>query len=54
LIVLVAFTVGLVFWIVAWSLGIKSFDAFMVTILLTVVAATVRTMAPTINKILKP
>ena len=52
--VLVALTVGLVFWIIAWSLGVKAFDAFMVTILLTLVAATVRIMMPFINRILKP
>jgi Mn2+/Fe2+ NRAMP family transporter len=54
LIVLVALTVGLVFWIIAWSLGWKAFDAFMVTILLTVIAATVRTLMPFVNRILKP
>jgi uncharacterized integral membrane protein len=52
--VLVALTVGLVFWIVAWSLGVKAFDAFMVTILLTVLAATARAFMPYVNKLLKP
>jgi len=52
--VLVAFTVGLVFWLVAWSLGVKAFDAFMVTALITLRAATARIMMPTIQKILKP
>ncbi len=28
---LVALTIGLVWWVTAWSLGIKSFDAFMLT-----------------------
>ena len=51
---LVALTVGLVFWIIAWSLGVKAFDAFMVTILLTLIAATARIMMPFINRILKP
>ena len=51
---LVALTVGLVFWIIAWSLGVKAFDAFMVTILLTLLAATARIMMPFINRILKP
>ena len=51
---LVALTVGLVFWIGAWSLGVKAFDAFMVTILITLIAATVKTMMPFINRILKP
>jgi len=52
--VLVALTIGLVFWIIAWSLGVKAFDAFMVTILLTLIAATARVMMPFINRILKP
>ena len=52
--VLVALTVGLVFWIITWSLGVKAFDAFMVTMLLTLIAATARIMLPTIQKILKP
>jgi Mn2+/Fe2+ NRAMP family transporter len=37
--ILVALTVGLVWWVSAWSLGIKSFDAFIVTLLLVVGAA---------------
>lgn len=52
--VLVALTIGMVWFIVAWSLGVKAFDAFLVTILLTLIAATARIMMPTINKILKP
>lgn len=51
---LVALTVGLVFWIVAWSLGVKAFDAFMVTVLLTVIAATARIVMPYVNRVLKP
>lgn len=38
--ILVAFTVGLVWWVTAWALGVKSFDAFIVTTLLVVGAAT--------------
>ena len=44
--VLVALTVGLMFWITAWAFGIKSFDAFMVTIAIVLGAATVRIVAP--------
>jgi hypothetical protein len=46
LIVLVALTVGAVFWITAWAFGVKSFDAFMVMALLTVTAAGIRLAAP--------
>ena len=37
--ILVALTIGLVWWVSAWSLGIKSFDAFMLTMLIVVLAA---------------
>jgi hypothetical protein len=50
--VLVALTVGLVFWIVAWSFGIKAFDAFMVTALLVVSAAAVRALSPFVKQLL--
>jgi hypothetical protein len=50
--VLVAFTVGVVFWITAWAFGMKAFDAFLVTIALTVTAATVRIAAPFVKQIL--
>ncbi len=50
--VFVAFTVGCVFWIVAWSFGIKSFDAFLVTIAITLAAASVRLYKPLLDKAL--
>lgn len=37
-----ATTAGLVVWIVLWSLGAKGFDAFMITTLVLVVAATAK------------
>jgi hypothetical protein len=37
---------GLVVWIVLWSIGVKSFDAFLITIAMIVVAATARVFAP--------
>ena len=39
-------TVGLVIWIVMWALGIKAFDAFMITVLIALVAATLRMLVP--------
>jgi hypothetical protein len=50
--VLVALTVGLVIWIVAWSFGIKAFDAFMVTVLLVVSAAAARALTPFVKQLL--
>ena len=38
--ILVAFTIGMVWWVCAWALGVKSFDAFMLTALIVVIAAT--------------
>jgi hypothetical protein len=37
--VFVTFTVGLVFWLVAWAFGVKALDAFLFTALITFVAA---------------
>jgi hypothetical protein len=50
--VLVALTVGLVFWIAAWSFGVKAFDAFMVTAFLVVIAAAVRLFSPLVKQLL--
>jgi len=38
----VAATLGLVAWVVLWAIGAKSFDAFLVTGAVVVVAATAR------------
>ena len=51
MIVLVAFTVGMVFWICAWSFGLKSFDAFMVVGLLAITAAAIRIVTPSVNQL---
>ena len=37
---------GLVIWIVLWALGAKAFDAFLITILMVLVAGTVRIVTP--------
>jgi hypothetical protein len=50
--ILVALTVGLVFWMGAWALGWKAFDAFLVTIALVLVATTVRLLTPFLNQLL--
>ncbi len=53
MIVLVTFTVGMVFWVVAWAFGIKAFDAFLVPALLTFMAAGVRLAQPHVQRLLK-
>ena len=50
--VLVALTVGLVFWIAAWSLGIKPFDAALVPLFLVIGASAMRIVSPYINQLL--
>ena len=50
--ILVALTVGLVFWITGWAFGLKAFDAFMVTAFLVVVAAAVRAFTPFVKQLL--
>ena len=50
--VLVALTVGLVFWVVAWSLDFKAFDAMLVTLLLLIGAVTVRMFKPFLDQLL--
>lgn len=44
----VAATFGLVIWIVLWSIGVKGFDAFMLTVLVLFLAATVRIVLPSV------
>jgi hypothetical protein len=48
--VLVALTVGLVWWIAAWAFGVKAFDAFLVTMFLVVSAAAYTLMKPFIDQ----
>jgi hypothetical protein len=37
---------GLVVWIVLWAIGVKSFDAFMITIGMILVAAAAHVIMP--------
>jgi hypothetical protein len=37
---------GLVVWIVLWAIGVKSFDAFLVTAVMILIAGTMRILAP--------
>jgi hypothetical protein len=39
-------TAGLVAWIVLWAIGLKSFDAFLITLLVVTLGATGRLLAP--------
>ena len=42
----VATTIGLIIWLVLWAIGAKPFDAFLITILIALVAATLRMLVP--------
>ena len=37
---------GLVVWIVLWAIGAKGFDAFLITLLMLVLAAATRLVVP--------
>jgi hypothetical protein len=50
--VLVALTVGLVWWIAAWAFGIKAFDAFLLTAALVVGAAAFMMVKPYLDQLL--
>jgi hypothetical protein len=44
-----AATAGLVLWIVLWSIGAKAIDAFMLTVVILLVAATVKLILPSLS-----
>jgi hypothetical protein len=50
--ILVALTIGLSWWVTGWALGVKSFDAFMITALIVVLAATWYVARPFIQSFL--
>ena len=50
--VIVALTIGLVWWIAAWSFGIKAFDAFLLTIAITLGTAAVRMTLPFVRQLM--
>ena len=50
--VLVTFTAGLVWWVVAAAFGIKAFDAFLLTVAMTITAAAVVMLRPFVNQLL--
>jgi hypothetical protein len=39
---------GLVIWIVLWAIGVKSFDAFLLTLGMIILAATARLILPSL------
>ena len=41
-------TAGLIVWIVLWAIGVKSFDAFLLTLGMIVLAATARLILPSL------
>jgi membrane protein implicated in regulation of membrane protease activity len=51
MIILVALTVGLVWWITAWAFGIKSFDAFLLTAAMVVTAAAIVLLRPFLDRL---
>jgi hypothetical protein len=39
-------TFGIIVWIVTWAIGFKSFDGFMIALLIALLAVVVRMFAP--------
>lgn len=52
--ILVALTVGLVFWIVLWALGTKALDSFLITIALVLIAVVAELTDPWIREQFRP
>jgi hypothetical protein len=50
----VAFTVGLIIWIVLWANGAKAFDAFLIPVFLLLIGATMRMVLPYVRERLLP
>jgi uncharacterized membrane protein len=44
--VLLTLIAGLVVWVVLWAIGAKAFDAFLLTLVMLVIAAAVRLLMP--------
>ena len=44
--VLLTLIAGLVVWVVLWAVGAKAFDAFLLTLVMLVIAAAVRLLVP--------
>ncbi len=44
--IVVAVTIGLILWLVLWALGAKGFDAFLITVLIALVATAVKMVTP--------
>jgi len=50
--VLVALTIGLMWWVVAWAFGIKAFDAFLLTVLITLGTFAATKVKPHVDRLL--
>ena len=46
---LLALIAGLVVWLVLWAIDVKSFDAFLLTILIVLIAGAMRVVTPLIG-----
>jgi hypothetical protein len=51
--ILVTFTIGLIWWVCAWAFGIKAFDAFLLTVFMTITAATFVIVKPFVDQLLR-
>ncbi len=44
--IVVAVTIGLILWLVLWALGAKGFDAFLITVVIALLATAVKMVTP--------
>ena len=52
MVTLVALTIGLVAWIFFWAIGVKSFDSFLIMLVIFLPAAAWQVFSPGIKKML--
>lgn len=52
--VLVAFVIGLVLWVVLWSLGAKADDAALPLVVFVLIGVIMRMATPYVRELLKP
>ena len=44
--IIVATAAGLVLWIILWAIGLKAFDAFLITLVIVLLTQVVRGLMP--------
>ena len=53
MVVLVALTIGLIWWVSAWAFDVNSFDAFLGTVAITMAAVTYVMVKPFVDRLMR-